>query len=52
MFKEKRTADSAHIESDDVAAVRVRRTGERDMSARKTSIEDLRALRSIELCLN
>jgi len=39
-------ADKAPIESDDVAAVRVRKTGERDIKERKTSIEDLRALRS------
>jgi len=39
-------ADKAQIESDDVAAVRVRKTGERDIKERKTSIEDLRALRS------
>jgi len=39
-------ADKAQIESDDVAAVRVRKTGERDIKERKTSIDDLRALRS------
>lgn len=39
-------ADKAQIESDDVAAVRVRKTGERDIRERKTSIEDLRVLRS------
>jgi hypothetical protein len=47
MFKAKRIADSAQIESDDVAAVRVRNTGERDIRERKTSIEDLTALRSV-----
>jgi len=47
MFRENRIADKAQIESDDVAAVRVRKTGERDIKARKTSIEDLRALRSV-----
>ena len=40
----KRHADSAHIESDDVAAVRVRRIGERPMSERKTSMDDFTIL--------
>jgi hypothetical protein len=34
----------AQIESDDVAAVRVLRTGETDMSARKMRIEDFSVL--------
>ena len=37
-------ADSAQMESDEVAAVRVLRTGDRDMRARNIRIEDLTAL--------
>jgi len=33
-------ADNAHIESDDVAAVSVRSTGDRDSKARKTRMDD------------
>ena len=35
--------DSAHIESDDVAAVSVRNTGDSDNKARKTRMDDLTA---------
>ena len=35
----KRHADNAHMESEEVAAVRVFKTGERDISAKKTRIE-------------
>lgn len=37
----KRHADNAHIESDEVAAVRVLRTGARPMRARRTNNDDL-----------
>lgn len=37
----------AQIESEDVAAVRVRKTGERDTSAKKTKIEDFKVFRSV-----
>lgn len=40
----KRHADNAQIESEDVAAVRVFRTGESDMSARKTRMDVFSAL--------
>lgn len=39
-----RDADRAQIESEEVAAVNVRRTGDRDMSARNVNIDDLRIL--------
>lgn len=38
-----RHAESAQIESGEVAAVSVRRTGERAIKARKTRIDDLTA---------
>ena len=37
-------AASAHIESDDVAAVNVLNTGERPKSAKKTKIDDFTTL--------
>jgi hypothetical protein len=40
----KSTAVRAQMESEDVAALSVRRTGDRAMSTRKTSIEDLTIL--------
>jgi hypothetical protein len=40
----KRIADIAQMESDDVAAVRVFKTGDSDMRARKIRIEDLSVL--------
>jgi hypothetical protein len=46
MLRIKRTAERAQIESDEVAAVRVRKTGESTMRVRNTIIEDLSALRS------
>jgi hypothetical protein len=39
-----RIAEIAQMESDDVAAVRVFNTGDRDMRARKIRIEDLSVL--------
>jgi hypothetical protein len=39
-------ADKAQIESEDVAAVRVLRTGDSDNKARNTKIDDLNALAS------
>ena len=39
-FRINKQAASAHIESDDVAAVNVLKTGERPKSARKTRIDD------------
>lgn len=39
-----RHAVSAHIESEDVEAVKVRRTGDSAMRARKTKIDDFKAL--------
>lgn len=43
-----RMAERAHIESEDVAAVKVRKTGARDMRARKINMDDLTALRSVD----
>ena len=40
-------AERAHIESEDVAAVKVLKTGARDMRARKINMDDLTALRSV-----
>lgn len=48
MLRMNRTAESAHIESEEVAAVKVRNTGDSAMRVRKTIIEDLRVLRSVE----
>lgn len=42
-MRRKRHADNAHMESDEVAAVKVLRTGVRPMRARKTSNDDLNA---------
>lgn len=42
-MRRKRHADKAHMESDEVAAVRVLRTGARPMRARKTNNDDLNA---------
>ena len=39
-----RQADNAHIESEDVAAVRVRKMGESPIRERKTNIDDLTVL--------
>ncbi len=41
MFNRNKAADRAQIESEDVAAVRVLKTGERDINARNIKIEDL-----------
>jgi len=41
----KSTAESAQIESEDVAAVKVLNTGESDMRARNIRIEDFTVLR-------
>ena len=38
----------AHIESDEVAAVNVRSTGERETKVRKIIIDDLRVFRSVQ----
>ena len=46
-----RAADRAQIESDDVAAVRVRSTGDNAMRARNIMMDDLNALRSGEIFL-
>lgn len=43
-----RAEDNAHIESDDVAAVSVLRTGDSDRRAKKTRIEDFTAFAAIE----
>lgn len=43
MLRRKRHADSAQIESDEVAAVKVLKTGAMPMSARKTNRDDLNA---------
>ena len=42
----KRIAAKAQIESEDVAAVSVRNTGESDMSARNIIMDDFKVLRS------
>ena len=42
-MRRKRHADNAHIESDEVAAVKVLRTGAKPMRARKTNNDDLKA---------
>jgi hypothetical protein len=43
-------AASAQIESEDVAALRVLKTGERDIRARNIIIDDFRAFKSGETC--
>ncbi len=43
----KRTADNAQIESEDVAAVSVLRTGESDMRAKNINIDDFKAFTPI-----
>ena len=43
-----RMAERAHIESEDVAAVKVLKTGAREMRARKINMDDLMALRSVD----
>lgn len=40
----KRMADRAQIESDEVAAVNVLNTGDRDINARKINMDDFKAL--------
>lgn len=40
-------ADSAHMESDEVDAVKVRSTGDKDIRARNIRIDDLKVLRTI-----
>lgn len=39
-------AERAHMESEDVAAVKVRKTGDKDMSTRNIMIDDFNTLRS------
>lgn len=39
-------ADNAQIESEEVAAVKVLKTGDNDISARNINMDDLMALRS------
>lgn len=48
IFRMKRAADNAHIESDDVAAVSVRSTGDSDNNARKTNMDDLMTLATVK----
>lgn len=43
MLRRKRHADNAQMESDEVAAVKVLRTGARPMRARRTNSDDLNA---------
>lgn len=44
---QKRAAEIAQIESDEVAALKVLNTGERDISAKKTRMDDLSILISV-----